>query len=128
MAAADRASRIATPLATLHAHDGAPEWRDVEALIREWQPQILVVGLPRNADGSDSTMTGRVRIFGRWLAAMSALPIEEIDERFTSNEAEAVLRDQRRAGARVRRVRPQDIDRMAALLMAESWCRSDQSR
>ncbi len=100
-----------------------PEWHDIENLIRDWQPDVLVLGLPRNADDSDSAMTGRVRAFGRWLAERSALPIEEIDERFTSTEAEAVLRDQRRAGTRPRRVRPEDIDRMAALLMAETWCR-----
>ena len=62
-----------------------------------------------------------MRIFGRWLEEKSALPVEEIDERFTSTEAEAILRDQRRDGMRTRRVRPEDIDRMAARLMAETW-------
>ena len=101
-----------------------PEWRDVEALIRDWQPEVLVLGLPRNTDDSDSAMTARARTFGLWLFRHSALPVEEIDERFTSTEAEGVLRDQRRDGTRPRRVRPEDIDRMAALLMAQTWCRS----
>ena len=56
-------------------------------------------------------------------ASRPGLPIEEIDERFTSTEAEAVLRDQRRDGTRTRRVRPEDIDLMAARLMAETWVR-----
>jgi len=124
VASANRASQTATALPILLARDGVPEWREVEALIRDWQPEVLVLGLPRNTDDSDSVMTGRARAFGRWLAENAALPVEEIDERFTSTDAEAVLRDQRRAGTRTRRVRPEDIDRMAALLMAETWCRT----
>jgi putative holliday junction resolvase len=121
VASANRASKTTTPLATLPAHDGVPEWRDIQALIRDWQPEVLVLGLPRNTDGTDSEMTDRVRVFGRWLEEKSGLQVEEIDERFTSTEAEALLRDQRRDGMRTRRVRPEDIDRMAARLMAETW-------
>lgn len=123
VAAANRLAGTATPLATLAAADGAPDWREMAALIREWQPQVLVVGLPRNADGSDSDMTARVRGFARWLQQRSGLPIEEVDERFTSVEAGELLREQRRAGTRKRRVRPGDIDRMAARLIAETWLR-----
>lgn len=124
VASANRRSGTATPLATLPAHDGVPEWRDVAALIRDWQPEVLVVGLPRNTDGTESAMTTRARAFRLWLERQSGLPSEEIDERFTSAEAEGVLRDQRRAGTRTRRVRPEDIDLMAARLMAETWVRS----
>jgi putative Holliday junction resolvase len=123
VATANRVSATATPLATLAARDGVPEWREIAALIREWQPDVLVVGLPRNTDGTDSAMTAHARDFTHWLAERSGLPCEEIDERYTSTEAEALLRDQRRSGARTRRVRPEDIDRMAALLMAETWAR-----
>jgi putative pre-16S rRNA nuclease len=101
-----------------------PQWRDIATLIDDWQPDVLVIGLPRNTDGSDSAMTRRARDFGRWLGENSGMGVEEIDERFTSTEAEAVLRDQRRKGMRTRRVRPEDIDLMAARLMAETWVRS----
>ncbi len=124
VASANRVSGNATPLVTMPAHDGVPEWRDIATLIHDWQPDVLVVGLPRNTDDTDSSMTARARQFGRWLAERSGLAVEEIDERFTSTEAEAVLRDQRRAGTRTRRVRPEDVDLMAARLMAETWVRS----
>ncbi len=124
VAAANRLTGTATALTTLAARDGVPEWHDLATLIRDWQPEVLVVGLPRNADGSDSDMTARARGFQRWLGERAGLPIEEIDERYTSAEAEDVLRDQRRSGARTRRVRPADIDVMAARLMAETWARS----
>ncbi|GIK35316.1 MAG: putative pre-16S rRNA nuclease [Gammaproteobacteria bacterium] len=124
VASASRLAGTVTALATLPAHDGVPEWQEVAALIRDWQPEVLVVGLPRNTDGTDSAMTRRSRSFGQWLAGRSGLLVEEIDERYTSAEAEAVLREQRRDGSRRRRVQPADIDLMAARLMAETWLRS----
>lgn len=123
IAAANRLAGSVTPVGTVPAHDGVPEWPRIAALVREWQPEVLVVGLPLNTDGSESAMTARARAFAGWLADRSGLAIEEIDERYTSTEAEAVLREQRRTGTRARRVRPEDIDSMAARLMAETWVR-----
>ena len=123
VASANRTASAVTSLATLAASDGVPDWHDIETLIGDWRPDVLVIGMPRNTDGSDSAMTARAREFGRQLAGHSGLPVEEIDERYTSTEAEDVLREQRRDGSRRRRVRPEDIDRMAARLMAESWIR-----
>ncbi|MCK6370989.1 MAG: Holliday junction resolvase RuvX [Gammaproteobacteria bacterium] len=124
VASANRQAQTTTALATLQARDGLPDWREIAQLIRDWQPEALVIGLPRNTDGSESDMTARARAFGGWLAEHSGLGVQEIDERFTSTEAEALLRDQRRDGSRSRRVRPGDIDRMAAELIAQTWLRS----
>jgi putative Holliday junction resolvase len=124
VASANRLAATATALATLAARDGVPEWREIVSLVQEWEPEVLVIGVPRNADGTDSDMTARARAFGGSLAARTGLPVEEMDERYTSTEAESLLRDRRRAGTRARRVRPADIDRVAALLMAESWART----
>lgn len=121
VASANRLSGTATPLATLAARDGVPDWRQIARLIGDWQPQVLVIGMPRNVDGTDSPMSERARAFAAWLHQQSGLPVEEIDERYTSTAAEALLRDQRREGIRPRRVRASDIDRMAALLMAQTW-------
>lgn len=121
VASANRLSGTATPLATLAARDGVPDWRQIARLIGDWQPQVLVIGMPRNVDGTDSLMSERARAFAAWLHQQSGLPVEEIDERYTSTAAEALLRDQRREGMRPRRVRASDIDRMAALLMAQTW-------
>ena len=73
IAAANRLSGNATPLVTLPAHDGVPEWHEIAVLIRDWQPEVLVVGLPRNTDGTDSDMTARSRQFAGWLAEKSGL-------------------------------------------------------
>jgi putative holliday junction resolvase len=124
IAAANRLAGTATPLKTLAAADGVPEWREIAGLVREWQPEVLVVGIPTNTDDTESAMSDRARVFAGLLRAQTGLPTEEIDERFTSSEAEDVLRNQRRSGQRTRRVRPEDIDLMAARLMAETWVRT----
>ncbi|GMW05363.1 MAG: Holliday junction resolvase RuvX [Gammaproteobacteria bacterium] len=124
VASANRFAQTTTMLATLSARDGRPAWEQIAALIVDWQPEVLVVGVPRNADGTESDMTVRARSFAAWLTRQSGLATEEVDERFTSVEAEGMLRDQRRAGSRTRRIRPEDIDRMAAALIAQTWLRS----
>ena len=50
----------ATMLKALKAQDGIPNWDLIEALIKEWQPQLLVVGLPLNMDGTEQPFTARV--------------------------------------------------------------------
>jgi putative Holliday junction resolvase len=123
VASANRLADTASPLKTLAARAGEPDWRTIDALIREWQPGVLVVGLPLNVDGSESAMTARTREFIRALGQRCGIAVETVDERYTSTEAGALLREQRRAGTMQRRVRPGDLDSMAAVLMAESWLR-----
>ena len=113
----------ATELTTLPARAGVPEWRDVDELVAEWEPEMLVVGVPYNMDDSESPMTARAREFAAELSARYGLPVETMDERLTSAEASMILREQRRDGRRKRRVRRADVDRVAARLIAESWLR-----
>jgi putative holliday junction resolvase len=123
VASANRRSETASPLKTLAAYAGEPDWPALASLVREWQPQVLVVGLPLNVDGTESAMTARTRTFIGALEQRFGLGVETVDERYTSAEASALLREQRRAGTMRRRVRPGDLDSMAAVLMAESWLR-----
>jgi len=57
----------ATELRAINAKDGIPNWQQVEALIKEWRPKKVIVGLPLNMDGSESEMCARARKFGRRL-------------------------------------------------------------
>ena len=107
----------ASPLTTLEAHGGRPDWRRIDALLAEWRPVQLVVGVPRNMDGSDSEMTARAARFQRQLGARSGLPVAGVDERLTSFDAE-----QRLAEAGLPRARERgEIDRVAAQLILETW-------
>ena len=113
----------ATPLTTISATDGVPEWPELDRIISEWIPDILVLGLPLNSDGSDSTMTTTVREFALVLDSRYKLRVELADERYTSAEAENILRDQRRLGLRSKKLKKEDVDALAAQLIAESWMR-----
>lgn len=121
VAVASRATGSATPLACAAARDGIPDWASIGDLVEEWQPSRLVVGLPYNIDGTESEMTRSARRFGNRLGNRFGLPVEFVDERLSSSEAERRLRGQRQSGERRRRVRPGDVDAMAAAIILESW-------
>lgn len=111
----------ATAVGALPCRHGAPDWAAVDTCIAQWAPARLLVGLPYNMDGSDTTTTDACRDFGAQLAARTGLPVEHVDERLTSNAAYDELRDERRSGARARRIRPEDIDANAARLILATW-------
>jgi putative Holliday junction resolvase len=111
----------ASAIKTVAAKSGIPDWQELDTLLADWQPAVIVVGVPYNMDGSESAMTLRSRDFASRLAERYGLPIEMVDERLTSEEAAIDLKEQRRQGIRTRRVRKEDIDSYSARLIAESW-------
>ena len=114
----------ATALQTVPAQAGTPDWQQLDRLVAEWGPDLLVLGLPRNTDGTDSDMTRVVLEFADTLEDRYQLPVEFVDERYTSAEAESLLREQRRQGLRNKKLTKEDVDAMAARLIAESWIRN----
>ncbi len=110
----------ARELATLHSVDGQPDWDQIESIIEDWQPDLLLVGLPVNDDGSESEQCEAARNFAAALGEFG-LPVQLIDEHLTSNEASSQLRSQRQQGQRRRKVRKTDIDALSAVLIAEQW-------
>ncbi|MEI7679083.1 MAG: Holliday junction resolvase RuvX [Betaproteobacteria bacterium] len=82
---------IAHPLSTIHAEDKQHRYAAIEAVIREWQPALLVVGLPAHMDGTEHEMSRLARKFAGELAQRFKLPVEFIDERLTSAAAESSL-------------------------------------
>ena len=95
----------ASPLTTVPANDGEPDWTKLDQIIQEWQPDLLVLGLPGNTDGTDSEMTKVVRGFAERLQNHYKLGVELVDERYTSAEAAARLKDERRRGIRTKKVK-----------------------
>ncbi len=71
----------------LPAQEGAPKWGAVAALLDEWRPVRLIVGLPLNMDGSESEMSAKARRFARRLEGRFGLPVSLQDERLSSREA-----------------------------------------
>ncbi|HNU11922.1 MAG TPA: Holliday junction resolvase RuvX [Rubrivivax sp.] len=96
-------------LRTIQA-EGDARFAAIARLIREWQPDALVVGVPFHPDGAEHENTRRARRFARQLHGRFRLPVHEVDERYTTTEALA-------AGAR-------DADAAAAALILEQHLRS----
>jgi putative Holliday junction resolvase len=114
-------SRTAEPLATLPASDGEPDWNAVKRLITDWQPGLLVVGVPYNMDGSPGVLAQRAIAFAAALGSRHELEVATVDERLSSREAEEALRRQRRQGSLGRRIRREDVDREAARVLLRQW-------
>lgn len=86
-------TRTASEIATVRARDGVPDWNTVDALVRQWQPDALLVGLPLNMDDTESEMSTRAKSFARKLRSRYRLTVELVDERLTSFEARGISDD-----------------------------------
>ncbi len=112
----------ASPLGIVANRESGVDHDAIAALIREWRPSGLVVGMPAHADGSPTDLEKPLSAFIAELERYD-LPIETVDERYTSVEAERVLKDARAAGTRGR-VSKASIDAAAAVFIAERYLAS----
>ena len=108
----------ATALCTVTSRNGKPDWEAISALVDEWRPGALVVGLPLHADGSDSDMTGAARKFARQLEARYRLPVHTMDERLSSHAAKQLQQGDKH-GAKA------GIDAVAAMIILQNWLESE---
>ena len=115
-------TRVAHPLTTIDREASAARFAAIGALIDEWQPDILVVGRPVHADGSEHEMTARAERFARQLAGRFGLEVGCVDERFTTLAADAELAGAGVHGRHRRAVR----DAVAAQLILQSWFDDDR--
>jgi putative Holliday junction resolvase len=116
VAMANTLTRVAHPLATVDAPPAA-QIAAIAALIDEWRPAQLVVGLPVHADGTPHAMTARAKAFARTLETRFALPVALVDERFTTLAAESALAAAGRRGRAARAAR----DETAAHIILQQW-------
>jgi putative Holliday junction resolvase len=105
------------PLVTLHGEQNEPRFAAIAALIKEWQPAALVVGLPCNDDGTPHEMTRLCRRFANRLKGRFNLPTILVDERYTSASASTQLTEM---GVRGIRQKPL-IDQVAAQHILQAY-------
>lgn len=118
VASGNSTTGTASELQPLRARDGVPDWTQVEALLREWQPQLVVVGLPLNMDDSESELSRRARKFAGRIHGRFGVKTEMVDERLSSYEA--------KQSAGPRNYRDDPVDSIAARLILETWLQSNQ--
>jgi len=109
----------ASPLGVVANRPEGADHAAIAALIREWQPTGIVVGMPAHTDGSRSDMQEPVEAFIQELRRYQ-LAIDTVDERYSSLEATAALKESRAAGSRGR-ISKEMIDAAAAVFIAERY-------
>jgi putative holliday junction resolvase len=121
IAAGDTLTATAGPRPAATVHQSGPDWNAIEREVRALSPRLLVVGAPYNADGSPGALAPAARRFAAELERRFGLPVNMVDERWSSLEASAALKARRASGERKRRVRREDIDSAAAAIILQRW-------
>lgn len=107
----------ARPLLSIKAVDGIPKWEEIGALIDEWKPDLLVIGLPLNMDGTEQEMTQRAKKFANRLNGRFGIKVATQDERLTTADAKARLFEM----GGYKALTKGQVDAMSAVLIVESY-------
>lgn len=107
----------ASPLTSFKAKEGVPDWHQIEKVLREWQPDLIIVGLPLNMDGTEQPLTQQARKFANRIHGRFGFQVELHDERLTTVEAKSHLFS---AGG-YKALNKGRIDAASAVLIMESW-------
>ena len=107
----------ASPVKSIKAKDGIPNWDDMAKIVKEWQPDLLVVGLPLNMDGSEQPLTLRAKKFAKRLSGRFGLEVNLQDERLTTADAKAQLFEQ----GGYRNLQKDNVDCQSAVIILESF-------
>lgn len=117
VASAQTITKTASSLPGLKAKDGIPDWNQIEKLLKEFQPDLVLVGLPLNMDGSESELSARARKFANRIHGRFGVKVEMIDERLSSFAAKGEVMEQ--GGSRDYKHNP--VDSIAARILLEDW-------
>lgn len=107
----------ARPLMSIKAVDGIPRWEEIAAIITEWKPDRVVVGLPLNMDGTEQAITLRAKKFANRLSGRFGVKVDTQDERLTTADAKARLFE----FGGYKALTKGQVDAMSAVLIIESY-------
>lgn len=125
VAISDSEGRVATPIATVErsSKDRTADHRAIAGLVTEWGAEVVAVGLPLSLDGSIGPAAAGVLAEVAELAQVLAVPVETVDERFTTVTADDLLK----AGGVRGRDRKKVIDQAAAAVLLQAWLDRQES-
>ena len=104
-------TKTSSPLQIVFSKNNSVNWDEIESIVNEWKPNLILVGKPLNMDGSDSDMMEKVDIFYKKLEKISKIPCEYVDERLTSFEARQNLSE----------IKTDLVDAHAAKILIDQW-------
>ena len=123
VAVSDPGARVASPVCVLPAAEVLAHAVTFRHVLEDWEPDLLVCGLPRTLAGEEGPQAERIRAQAEKIARSCGLPLEFADERLSSAEAKRILREQ---GLSERSMRGR-VDSVAASLFLQSWLDARQT-
>jgi putative Holliday junction resolvase len=117
VAGCDGTGLLATGLTTIYRQSFKADLAHLKALVEERNVQVLVVGLPYKMDGELGSQAQQVQRFARGISQALGLPVDYVDERLTSHEAEQLIQQQGRSPSQNKGL----IDRKAAAIILQQW-------
>src|ERR1700730_12738693 len=128
LAAGDTLTATAAPLPAITVLQSGPDWSSIERNLRAVHPRFLVVGAPYNADGTPGALAPAARRFASELRKRFGLPVNMVDERCSSLEANEGRGVPGGSGERRKRIRREDIDSAAAAVILQRWFAGEGQR
>jgi len=125
IATGDTVTGAAAPSGAVTSTARGIDWGAIERLLSQFKPEVLVVGSPRHADGTESPLSAAADRFAEELGRRSRLPVERCDEYGSSIEAAETLRGARRTGIHARRLQRGDVDGAAAAIILQRWLQAE---
>lgn len=110
-------TQTASPLETIKANQGIPQWDRLDKLLKKWQPDALVVGIPLNMDGTEQPLTQAAQSFADLLREHYQLTVYGIDERLSTKDARERLFNQ----GGYKALQNGQVDSVAAQLILQNW-------
>ncbi|MES1989100.1 MAG: Holliday junction resolvase RuvX [Pseudomonadota bacterium] len=107
----------ANPLVTIDNESNEVRFEAISKLVKEWQPKLLIVGLPLSLDGAETSVTQLCKKFARRLNGRFNLPVMLVDERYSSVEASDLLNQSGIKG----RAQKEMLDQVAAQTILQSY-------
>ncbi len=120
LAVGQRLTHTASPLPTLAAKTGLPDWNLLEKIIAQWKPQAFIVGIPTCIDDRLLYTTAAARRFAKQLKQRFHLDVHLVDERLTTVEA----RERLFAKGGYKKIQQTEVDGIAACIILEQWLQS----
>jgi putative Holliday junction resolvase len=112
-------TQSATPITSLLARDGIPNWQEIENMIQNWRPHALIVGIPLNMDSTEQPITFAARKFANRLEVRFKLPVYRVDERLSTWEAKHRIGPKKNKKQQIK-----EVNAMAAVVLVEQWLNS----
>lgn len=117
VAVSDPLQSVASPVCVLPAAEVEANAASFRRVLEDWEPELIVCGLPLTLAGEEGPQAGRIRAVAQRVSAATGLPVEYADERLTSSEAKQILR---RQGLNEKSMRGK-VDMVAASLLLQAW-------